>query len=72
MARRECPFCGMLVSDYLTQCPFCHEALAEVLRGSRSSTGGHANIRRGLLYMILAAVIRDLAGGYSDITSLCH
>jgi hypothetical protein len=68
MANRQCPFCGMLVSDYLTQCPFCREALAQVRLTHRTPAGGHGEIRQGLLYMFLAAVIHYFAGGYSAMS----
>jgi hypothetical protein len=63
---RQCPYCGKLVSGYLAECPYCHEAIPE-LRGAlrRRSDIGRRKIRQGLLYMLLAAVIHYFAGGYS-------
>jgi hypothetical protein len=70
MATRQCPFCGMLVSDYLTQCPFCREALTEIRLSNHAPVGGHGHgeIRQGLLYMFLAVVIYYFASGYSALT----
>ena len=68
MATRQCPFCGMQVSDYLNQCPFCREALTQVRLSHRTSTAGHREIRQGLLYMLLAAIIHYFAGGYSTMS----
>ncbi len=68
MATRQCPFCGMLVSDYLPQCPFCREALTQVRLANRTPIGGHGEIRQGLLYMLLAGIIHYFAGGYSAMS----
>jgi hypothetical protein len=71
MARRECPFCGKSVSDRLTQCVFCRETLPELRRAaqqSRGAEGGGAQVRRGLLAMLLAAVLGYFGGGYSALT----
>ena len=68
MVTRQCPFCGMQVSDYLTQCPFCREALKEVRQTTCSPNGGHGEIRQGLLYMLLAAVIHYFSGGDSAMS----
>jgi len=70
MARRECPFCGKNVSAALTQCVFCRETLSPLPRGAVFSSSdnvpdGGSQIRRGMLYMLLAAVIGYFAGGYS-------
>ena len=70
MARRECPFCGKNVSAALTQCVFCCEALPPLPRSAQAksrgvSSDGGSQVRRGMLYMLLAAVIGYFAGGYS-------
>ena len=71
MARRECPFCGKHVSDHLTQCIFCRETLPELrqtaAQQSRGGDGGGAQVRRGLLAMLLAAVLGYFGGGYSAL-----
>jgi len=48
------------------QCPFCREAVPRLQLSSRtpSSSDGHSQIRRGLLYMLLGAVVHYFAGGY--------
>jgi hypothetical protein len=66
MALRECPYCGKMVYDRLTQCNYCRERLPEIRR-PRSATRplGGERIRRGLLFMLAAAVIGYFAGGAS-------
>jgi hypothetical protein len=73
MPARQCPFCGKMISDLHSHCPFCHEtvppvpgstAAANVPVATAGSGGGNRNIRRGLLYMLLAAVVQYLVGGY--------
>jgi hypothetical protein len=65
MASRECPYCGKMVYDQLTQCNYCRERLPEVrpLRSAVERPAGGDNIRRGLLFMLAAAVIAYFAGG---------
>jgi hypothetical protein len=67
MQLRECPFCGKSVSALLGQCSFCREALPPVpqVKNDLGEKVGRMQIRRGLLYMLLAAAIAYLAGGYS-------
>jgi hypothetical protein len=71
MARRECPFCGKHVSDHLTQCVFCRETLPELKKAANAKEsggdGGGAQVRRGLLAMLLAAVLGYFGGGYSAL-----
>lgn len=61
---RRCVFCGKHFAGHLTQCPFCREAVPQVQVSSRGGSAGRSQIRRGLLYMLLAAVIHYFAGGY--------
>jgi hypothetical protein len=61
---RRCVFCGKNIAAHLTQCPFCREAVPQVQLSRRSGSSGRSQIRRGLLYMLLAAVIHYFAGGY--------
>lgn len=73
MVRRECPFCGKNVSAGLTQCVFCRETLPAMPRTASNSTSdsvpdGGSKVRRGMLYMLLAAVIGYFAGGYSTMS----
>ena len=61
---RRCVFCGKGMAAHLTQCPFCREAVPKVQLSRRSGPDGRHQIRRGLLYMLLAGVIHYFAGGY--------
>ena len=72
MAARQCPFCGKMIADLHSHCPFCREAIPP-MPGSQTSAvaalaepenNGNRKIRQGLLYMLFAAVIQYLAGGY--------
>lgn len=72
MPARQCPFCGKMISDTHSHCPFCREAVPPV-PGSQAAVrrtwdvhngDGNRKIRQGLLYMLLAAVIQYFAGGY--------
>ncbi len=68
MHMRQCAFCGKRIAAHLNQCPFCRETVLQVpqMRLSRSSSGaGRTQIRRGLLYMLLAGVIYYFAAGYA-------
>jgi len=69
--KRNCPFCGKPVSPTLNRCPFCREAIpaVPVTSGSRGDSGaGRSNIRRGLLWALLAGVIHYFATGRSGFT----
>jgi hypothetical protein len=65
MGSRECPYCGKRVYDQLTQCSYCRERLPEIRkpRPTTAPAAGGDRIRRGLLFMLAAAVIGYLAGG---------
>lgn len=69
MDKKSCPFCGKPVAVTLDRCPFCREAITRVSVSvrSRSSGDGSANIRRGLLWALLAGVIYYFAGGHSGL-----
>jgi hypothetical protein len=68
METRECPFCGKSVSACVTQCAYCREELPPAFRPkSAPDAGGDTQIRRGLLFMLVAAVIGYFAGGYSPL-----
>ena len=54
MARRQCAYCGTFVDENAKQCPDCREPIAERIVMHSSPPGG-AEIRRGLLYMLLSA-----------------
>ena len=64
METRQCAYCGKPIAAHLTQCPFCREMVPQVRLSRRSGADGRRHIRRGLLYMLLAAVIYYFAGGY--------
>jgi hypothetical protein len=61
---RRCVFCGKNMAARLTQCPFCREAVPQVQLARRRGPDGRHQIRRGLLYMLLAGVIHYFAAGY--------
>jgi hypothetical protein len=66
-AMRECPYCGKGVARAKVQCPACREALPQVPVAAKRPGDRH-EIRRGLIYMLLAAVIHYFAGSYSPMT----
>jgi hypothetical protein len=53
------------MAAHLTQCPFCREAVPQVQLTQRTGPDGRQQMRRGLLYMLLAAVVYYFAAGYS-------
>jgi hypothetical protein len=69
---RQCPFCGKTISRTFTQCPACRETLPDVQQPNaapvESKRGRDRRVRRGLLYMLLAAVIHYFSGGYSAMS----
>jgi len=69
MDKKSCPFCGKPVNVSLDRCPFCREAIPAVRLGGNASSGsdGSANIRRGLLWTLLAGVVYYFAGGHSSL-----
>jgi hypothetical protein len=56
MARRQCAYCGTFVDEDAKQCPDCREVLAERIQ-LHTGPQGWAEIRRGLLYMVLGAAL---------------
>jgi len=68
LATRPCVFCGKSILAHLSRCPHCREDIPKVQLSSRPSAGGRLQIRRGLLYMLLAGVIQYFAAGYSTFT----
>jgi hypothetical protein len=62
---RQCPYCGKWLSKKLLHCPHCRETLPDVCKAQVAPVAKRSQIRRGLLYMLLAAVIHYFAGGYS-------
>src|SRR5712664_4762697 len=61
----RCIYCGKYMAAHLKQCPFCREAVPQVQLSRRSGPNGRQQIRRGLLYMLLGAVMYYFAAGYS-------
>ena len=56
--------------SHQTRCPHCREDVPQVRAASAAParTGGREQVRRGLLYMLLAGVLQYFAGGYSGLT----
>jgi hypothetical protein len=67
MTTHQCPFCGRGVSDIRTECPHCHAAIPQIEVTQRRDTHSDSEIRKGLLYVLLAAVIHYFAAGYSPL-----
>lgn len=67
MASRQCPFCGHLIPENAETCFKCREAIPLDHAGGRrrNPAAGYYEIRRGLLSMLLAAVIYYFASGTS-------
>ena len=66
MARRQCAYCGTFVDENAKQCPDCREAIPERIE-IRTARSGGAEIRRGLLCMLLATIIYYLASPQSPV-----
>ena len=67
MGSRQCPFCGALVGEDDVSCYHCRETLPAQGGGRmRDPAAGHHEIRRGLLYMILAGVIHYVLGSFAE------
>jgi hypothetical protein len=60
-----CPYCGKLQRGNRPQCSHCRETLPEIRIFRVAAVAKRGQIRRGLLYMLLAAVIHYFASGYS-------
>jgi hypothetical protein len=52
------------MAAHLNRCPFCREEVPQVQLSRPRSSSGRAQIRRGLLYMLLAAISYYFAAGY--------
>ena len=64
---RQCGYCGKYAPSTRTECPNCHEFFPALPTIARPRTHLPGEIRRGVLYMILAGVIHYFAGGYSSL-----
>jgi hypothetical protein len=62
---RQCAYCGKRISVHLHQCPFCREMQPQVRLSRSSGKSGRQQMRRGMLYMLLAGVIYYFAAGYA-------
>jgi len=62
----RCVYCGKQMAAHLKRCPYCREAVPQVQLSRRQGPDGHHQIRRGLLYMLLAGVIHYFAAGYAE------
>lgn len=68
MGLRDCPHCGKKVLDALTQCPHCREHMPAVpVREVHDPTAGRVQIRRGMMYFLMAAVFYYFVGGHSGL-----
>jgi hypothetical protein len=75
MPERVCPFCGKPFNVLLNRCPYCREdvprgtgtASAPIRRRSSSPTQARENVRRGLLWALLAGVLYYFASGASPL-----
>lgn len=63
---KSCVYCGKSMPAHLGQCPHCREMAPEVRLSPRTTrTKGAAQVRQGLLWMLLAVVVHYFVGGYS-------
>lgn len=63
-----CAYCGKPVPARMNHCPHCREVVPEVRLTARSGKDGLREMRRGLMYMLLGAVIYYFSGGYSGLS----
>jgi hypothetical protein len=73
MPEQNCPFCGRPLRAVVDRCPNCREAIPRITSSSAArkisaSYEGRANIRRGLLWTLLAAVLYYFTSGMSPLT----
>lgn len=67
MGRQQCPNCGLWVADEVARCPQCREDLHGAPHVRLRGLQGRGQMRRGVLYMIWAAVLYYFAAGYSPL-----
>jgi hypothetical protein len=67
-ASRRCAYCGKPVPTRMNRCPYCREEVTEVRISSTLARNGRREIRRGLMYMLLGAVIYYFVGGHSGLS----
>lgn len=68
VATRPCAYCGKPVPSRMNRCPYCREEVPEVRLSARTGKDGRREVRRGLIYMLLGAVIYYFSGGYSALS----
>lgn len=68
VASRPCAYCGKPVPARMNRCPNCREEVTEVRLSSPLVRNGRREIRRGLMYMLLGAVIYYFVGGHSGLS----
>jgi len=73
MPEQVCPFCGKQLRAALERCPHCRETIPRMTNSTTArkisaSYEGRANIRRGLLWTLLAAVLYYFSSGMSPLT----
>jgi hypothetical protein len=68
VASRPCAYCGKPVPTRMNRCPYCREEVNEVRLSSPFRRSGRREIRRGLMYMLLGAVIYYFIGGHSGLS----
>ncbi len=71
MSQRQCTNCGRFLPVELTRCPDCREPVFRVAELPRR-VQGKPEIRRGLLYMLLAATVYYFAAGHSSLPLPFH
>jgi|ERR1700722_7919180 len=65
---RPCAYCGKPVPARMNRCPYCREEVTEVRLSSPLVRNGRREIRRGLVYMLLGAVLYYFVGGHSGLS----
>ncbi len=67
MGSRQCPHCGQYVAETLSTCPNCRELLdpaAHAHYDPERAVRARRDIRWGLIWMFVAAVIQYYSGGH--------
>ena len=65
---RQCGYCGKYAPVARVECSNCHEFFPPLAEVSTPRFESRGEIRRGILYMLLAGVIQYFAAGYSKMT----
>ena len=61
VSTRQCPYCGKPLANHLVSCPHCREGVSQVRVKAAPPAAKKSQLSRGLLYMLLALVIRYAA-----------